>query len=69
MSAPTAKKWLSIFISSHIVALVQAYHTNALKRAVKMPPLHFLDTGLCAYLLKWSGPQVLERGAMSGAFF
>jgi predicted AAA+ superfamily ATPase len=49
--------------------LVQAYHTNALKRAVKMPPLHFLDTGLCAYLLKWSGPQVLERGAMSGAFF
>ncbi len=34
-----------------------------------MPLLHFLDTGLCAYLLKWGNPEALERGAMSGAFF
>ena len=36
---------------------------------VKMPLLHFLDTGLAAYLLKWGNPEALERGAMSGAFF
>jgi predicted AAA+ superfamily ATPase len=69
ISAPTAKKWLSILVSSHIVALVQPYHNNALKRIVKMPLLHFLDTGLCAYLLKWGNAEILERGAMSGAFF
>lgn len=69
ISAPTAKKWLSILVSSHIVALVQPYHNNALKRVVKMPLLHFLDTGLAAYLLKWGNPEALERGAMSGAFF
>lgn len=69
ISAPTAKKWLSILISSHIVALVQPYFNNVLKRVVKMPLLHFLDTGLCAYLLKWGNPETLERGAMSGAFF
>lgn len=69
ISAPTAKKWLSILVSSHIVALVQPYHNNALKRVVKMPQLHFLDTGLAAYLLKWGNPEALERGAMSGAFF
>lgn len=69
ISAPTAKKWLSILISSHIVALVQPYHNNALKRIVKTPLLHFLDTGLCAYLLKWGNAEILERGAMSGAFF
>lgn len=69
ISAPTAKKWLSILVSSHIIALVQPYHNNALKRVVKMPLLHFLDTGLAAYLLKWGTPEVLERGAMSGAFF
>ena len=69
ISAPTAKKWLSILVSSHIIALVQPYHNNALKRVVKMPLLHFLDTGLAAYLLKWGNPEVLERGAMSGAFF
>jgi predicted AAA+ superfamily ATPase len=69
ISPPTAKKWLSILVSSGIVALVQPFHNNALKRAVKMPLLHFLDTGLCAYLLKWGNPETLERGAMSGAFF
>ena len=69
ISAPTAKKWLSILVSSHIIALVQPYHNNVLKRIVKMPLLHFLDTGLCAYLLKWGNAEILERGAMSGAFF
>lgn len=69
ISSPTAKKWLSILISSGIVALVQPYHNNVLKRVTKMPLLHFLDTGLCAYLLRWGNPEVLEKGAMSGAFF
>ena len=53
----------------HIVALVQPYHNNALKRITKMPLLHFLDTGLAAYLLKWNNPRALENGAMAGAFF
>lgn len=69
ISAPTAKKWLSILVSSHIIALVQPYSNNVLKRVVKMPLMHFLDTGLAAYLLKWGNPETLERGAMSGAFF
>lgn len=69
ISAPTAKKWLSILVSSHIVVLVQPYYNNVLKRVVKMPLMHFLDTGLAAYLLKWGNPEILEKGAMSGAFF
>lgn len=69
ISAPTAKKWLSLLVSSHIVALVQPYYNNVLKRVVKMPLMHFLDTGLAAYLLKWGNPEALEKGAMSGAFF
>ncbi|NLY76185.1 MAG: DUF4143 domain-containing protein [Firmicutes bacterium] len=40
-----------------------------MKRAVKTPKLYFLDTGLAAYLLKWKTPEVLEAGAMAGAFF
>lgn len=69
ISAPTAKKWLSVLVSSHIIALIQPFHNIALKRVVKMPLLHFLDTGLAAYLLKWGNPETLEKGAMSGAFF
>lgn len=69
ISAPTAKKWLSILVSSHIIALVQPYYNNVLKRVVKTPLMHFLDTGLAAHLLKWGNPEALEKGAMSGAFF
>ena len=69
ITSPTAKKWLSILVSSHIIALVQPYHNNILKRVVKMPLIHFLDTGLAAYLLHWGNPEALEKGAMSGQFF
>lgn len=69
ISSPTAKKWLSILVSSHMIAIVQPYHNNVLKRVTRMPILHFLDTGLCAHLLRWGTPEALERGAMSGAFF
>jgi predicted AAA+ superfamily ATPase len=69
VSAPTAKRWLSVLVSSHIVALVQPFRNNVLTRTVKMPLLHFLDTGLAAYLTGWTSPEVLERGAMSGQIF
>lgn len=69
ISVPTADRWLSILISSNIVYLLQPYYNNITKRAVKTPKLYFLDTGLAAYLTKWNTPQVLEVGAMAGAFF
>lgn len=69
ISAPTAKHWLSILVSSGIVALIQPYANNALKRVIKAPRMYFLDTGLCAHLTRWSSPEVLERGAMDGQFF
>lgn len=69
ISVPTADRWLSILISSNIVYLLQPYYNNIMKRAVKTPKIYFLDTGLAAYLTKWNNPDVLEAGAMAGAFF
>jgi predicted AAA+ superfamily ATPase len=69
ISAPTAKQWLSILVTSGIIVLIEPYFNNALKRIIKSPKMYFLDTGLCAYLTKWTTPEVLEAGAMSGAFF
>lgn len=69
VSAPTAKHWLSILVSSGLVALIQPYFNNALKRIIKAPRMYFLDTGLCAHLTRWSSPETLERGAMDGQFF
>ena len=69
ISAPTAKQWLSIMVSSGLVALIPAFSNNALKRVIKAPRMYFLDTGLCAYITRWSSSEVLEKGAMDGAFF
>ena len=69
ISAPTAKQWLSVLISSGVVILIEPYHNNALKRVVKAPRMYFLDTGLAAHLTKWQNAAVLENGAMAGAFF
>jgi hypothetical protein len=63
----TAKNWLSILQASFQVLLLPPYHTNLTKRLLKTPKLHFLDTGLCAYLAEWSSPETLEAGAMNGA--
>ncbi|WP_425516093.1 ATP-binding protein [Anaerolentibacter hominis] len=69
ISAPTAKQWLSILVSSGLVTLIEAYSNNALKRVIKSPRMYFLDTGLCAYLTRWNSAEALERGAMDGQFF
>jgi len=69
ISAPTAQRWLSVLVASDIVYLLPPYFNNALKRAVKTPKIYFLDTGLAAYLTKWTSAEVLEAGAMAGAFF
>lgn len=69
ISQPTAKKWLSLLITSGIVALVEPWHSNMLTRMIKAPKLYFLDTGLAVYLTRWTTAQALEAGAMAGPFF
>jgi len=69
ISAPTAKQWLSILLTSGIVILLEPYFNNALKRVVKSPKMYFMDTGLCAYLTRWDSWETLEVSAMTGQFF
>jgi uncharacterized protein len=69
VSVSTSNRWLSILASSNIIYLLYPYFNNITKRAVKTPKLYFLDTGLAAYLTKWNTQDVLEAGAMAGAFF
>ena len=69
ISAPTAKQWLSILVSTGIIVLVEPYFNNTLKRMIKAPNMYFMDTGLCAYLTRWDSAATLEVSAMSGAFF
>ena len=69
ISEVTAKKWISLLVSSGLVYLLQPYSTNIEKRIVKTPKLYFMDTGLAAFLTRWTNPDVMRTGAMAGAFF
>jgi len=63
----TAKNWMAILETLGIIFYLHPYSNNILKRTIKTPKLYFYDTGLCAYLTKWSSPETLESGAMNGA--
>lgn len=69
ISEVTAKKWLSLLVNSGLVYLLRPYSSNVEKRVVKTPKLYFMDTGLAAFLTRWTNPDVMCNGAMAGAFF
>jgi len=62
-----AKDWLNILETLGIIFYLHPYSNNVLKRTVTKPKLYFYDTGLVAYLTKWSESETLMNGAMSGA--
>ncbi len=69
ISQPTAKAWLSILEASFITFRLPAYHSNLRKRLVKMPKLHFYDTGLVCYLLDIVSPGQLQAHPLRGPIF
>jgi len=66
-SADTAKRWLGILEKSEVIFYLRPYSNNLLKRTIKTPKLYFFDTGLVAYLTKYSSPEILMNGAINGA--
>ena len=67
VSDETAKRWLQILEKSEVVFFLRPYSNNLLKRTVKTPKMYFFDTGLVAYLTKYSSPEILMNGAINGA--
>lgn len=63
----TAKSWLNILETLGIIFYLHPYSNNVLKRTITKPKIYFYDTGLVAYLTKWSDSDTLLHGAMSGA--
>ena len=66
ISDETAKRWLQILEKSDIITLLRPYSNNALHRTIKTPKLYFYDTGLVAYLTKYSSADILANGALAG---
>ena len=69
VSEPTVKKWVSVLEASNIIYLLKPFSLNAATRVVKTPKIYFLDTGLVNFLCKWTTPETLRNGALSGQIF
>ncbi len=69
VSQPTAKAWLAILEASFIVFRLQPFHANLGKRLVKMPKLHFYDTGLVCWLIGIRTPEQLRSHPLRGPIF
>jgi predicted AAA+ superfamily ATPase len=69
VSQPTAKAWLSILEASFVVFRLPAFHPGIVKRLVKMPKLHFVDTGLACWLLGIRTADHLRTHPLRGPLF
>ena len=63
----TARRWLQLLEKSGVIFYLRPYSNNLLKRTVKTPKMYFFDTGLVAYLTKYSSSDILQSGAINGA--
>ena len=69
ISPNSARSWLSLLESSHIVFLLQPHYQNFKKRMVKMARLYFTDTGLASSLLDIQSENQLSSHYLRGALF
>lgn len=69
VSQPTAKAWLSILEASFLVYRLPAWSGGIRKRLVRMPKLHFLDSGLACWLLGLRAVEHLASHPLRGVLF
>lgn len=67
VSDDTARRWLLVLEKSEVIFYLRPYSNNLLKRTVKTPKMYFFDTGLVAYLTRYTSPEILMNGAINGA--
>lgn len=65
----TAKAWLSVLEASYLVFRLPGWHPTFRKQVVKSTKLHFVDTGVAAYLLGIREPEQLRTHPLRGALF
>jgi len=69
ISAPTARKWVSVLETSGQVYLLPPYFSNFGKRLIKSPKLYWLDTSVATFLMGLHSPEPLLHGPFLGPLF
>lgn len=69
VTAHTVRSWLGLLEASFLITLLPGWHANPRKRLIKRPKLHFVDTGLCCWLLGIRSASDLALHHARGAIF
>ena len=67
VSAPTARRWLNVLVTSRLVHLLPPYHRSFGKRVRRSPKLHLLDAGLAGWVLGYRSQEAMMQGPALGA--
>ena len=63
----TIDRWLTLLEQMFVIRRVRAWHRNDLKRLVKTPKLHFLDSGLLTALRRVTEEDIKDDRSKLGA--
>ncbi len=66
LDSKTVDRWLVLLEHMFLVRRVRAWHRREVKRLVKAPKLHFLDSGLLAMLLRADAARLAANRKMLG---
>jgi len=69
LSSPTAKRWLSLLETSHVVQLLRPYYRNFGKRLTKASKVLVIDSGLATWLTGLHDRDALLHGPTFGSLF
>ncbi len=69
ISQPTIKSWISVLEASFICFRLLSFQGNLRKRLVRMPKIHFYDSGLVCWLLGIQSSEHLSTHPLRGAIF
>ena len=67
MNHVTTQKYTGVFESLYLIHSLQSWHSNGLKRLIKSPKLHFLDSGLLSALKGLSLDRIAKDRTAFGA--
>lgn len=69
VSHHTVRSWLSVLETSFITTRLESWQRTSRKQLVRSPKLHFIDTGLAAFLLGITSADQLMFHPLRGALF
>lgn len=69
IAVDTARRWLSVLVTSFLAVLLPPFHRSFNKRVTKSPKLYFFDPGLASHLVGIRSASQLEVHPLRGALF